>query len=43
MGTDVILNAAPNSAEMPFDPDLDEDIDAEFLNLPVRPDFPRSP
>ena len=23
-GTDVILNAAPNSAEMPFDPDFDD-------------------
>src|ERR1700712_83016 len=26
-GTDVILTAAPNSAEMPFDPEFDEEFD----------------
>jgi 23S rRNA pseudouridine1911/1915/1917 synthase len=29
-GTTVILTAAPNSAEMPFDPDLDDDLDTDL-------------
>jgi 23S rRNA pseudouridine1911/1915/1917 synthase len=35
-GTTVILTAAPNSAEMPFDPDLDDDLDGDLdTDLPA--------
>jgi 23S rRNA pseudouridine1911/1915/1917 synthase len=29
-GTDVILTPAPNSADLPFDPDFDDEIDTDF-------------
>src|SRR5437764_6840902 len=38
-GTTVRLTAAPNSAEMPFDPDLDDDIDADLPAPGAGPDF----